>query len=411
MKVIRSATPSRFTLVRASVAALVFVASACDGPRNNETVHPLPGRISGSEWATSITRDSVPGDLAPERLAEWTAARDAIRNARLVVAIGSAGMDHSEHSDPTVFGSLADVAVDTAGLVYVLDDQAQEVRVFDFFGRFVHKFGGFGDGPSELRHAIGIELLGDGRILVASRDMRVKVFAPSDHGWQSTQTIEAPVGPRAVCTMRDGRVFINGYRQDENTLVHQLPLSGTDSVAFAFGEGYRDENWLVQMALAEGALACANAGHGLVVLGHRALPLIRAFDSLDGSLVWTSKLESFSGLPVYQGVNERGRNYIRKGRPAQWDVLGSVHPVAEGHLLVQVGHGSMVRRTVAIESYLLDSESGAGAFLGDEVPRAIPFEGGYVALYEDPYPRIEVRAFGDSQLIRMASALKGVAGQ
>ena len=402
--------PPRFFPVFLSVVALGFAAGACDGPRNNETVHPLPGRIPGGEWATPITRDSVPADMIPERLARWTAARDAIRNAGVLVEIGAAGMDDAEHSDPSVFGSVADVAVDTAGLVYVLDEQAQEVRAFDFLGRFVHKFGGFGDGPSELRHAIGIELLGDGRILVASRDQRVKMFAPTEHGWSATQTIEAPVGPRAVCSMRDGRVFINGYRQDANTLVHQLRL-GADSVAPAFGEGYRDENWLIQMSLAEGALACANGGHGVVVLGHRAIPLIRAFDSLDGSLVWSSKLESFSGLPVYQGVNERGRNYVRKGRPAEWDVLGSVHPVAEGHLLVQVGHASMVRRTVAIESYLLDSESGAGAFLGDEVPRAIPFEGGYVALYEDPYPRIEVRTFGDSQLIRMASAPKGVAPQ
>lgn len=407
----RIQTPTRFLPMLLSVIALGFVAGACDGPRGNETVHPLPGRIPGSEWATPITRDSVPTDMAPERLAKWTVARDAIFNAGLLVEIGAAGMDDSGHSDPTVFGSVADVAVDTAGLVYVLDEQAQEVRAFDISGRFVHKFGGFGDGPSELRHALDIELLGDGRILVASRDQRVKVFAPTEHGWSATETIEAPVGPRSVCSMRDGRVFINGYRQDANTLVHQLPVPGTDSVAPAFGEGYRDENWLIQMSLAEGALACANGGRGVVVLGHRAIPLIRAFDSLDGSLVWASKLESFSALPVYQGVNERGRNYVRKGRPAQWDVLGSIHPVGEGHLLVQVGHASMVRRTVAIESYLLDSESGAGAFLGDEVPRAIPFEGGYVALYEDPYPRIEVRAFGDSQLIRMASALKGVAGQ
>lgn len=401
--------PPRLSLVLLSVAALGFAAGACDGPRNNETVHPLPGRIPGSELAKPITRDSVPADMAPERLAKWTAARDAIRSAGLLVEIGSAGMEHSEHSDPTVFGSVADVAVDTSGLVYILDEQAQEVRAFDFLGRFVHKFGGFGDGPSELRHAIDIELLGDGRILVASRDQRVKVFAPTEHGWSATQTIEAPVGPRAVCSMRDGRVFINGYRQDANTLVHQLPVPGTDSVAAAFGEGYRDENWLIQMSLAEGALACANGGRGVVVLGHRALPLIRAFDSLDGSLVWASKLESFSGLPVYQGVDGRGRNYVRKGRPAQWDVLGSVHPIAEGHLLVQVGHASMVRRAVSIESYLLDAESGAGAFLGDEVPRVIAFEGGYVALFEDPYPRIEVRTFGDSQLIRMASAPKEVA--
>ena len=312
MKVIRSLSLPRSTLVLASAVALAFAAGACDGPRKNETEHPLPGRLPGSEQATLITRDSVPADIAPERLAKWVAARDAIRNASLVVEIGTAGMDHSDHSDPAVFGSLADVAVDTAGLVYVLDEQAQEVRVFDFLGRFVHKFGGFGDGPSELRHSIGIELLGDGRILVASRDLRVKVFAVSDDGWSAHQTIDAPVGPRAICSMRDGRVFINGYRQNANELVHQLSLDETDAVPLAFGEGYQDENWLLQMALGEGPLACASGRRGLVVLGHRTIPVIRAFDSLSGSLAWASRLESFSGLPVYQGVDGRGRNYIRR---------------------------------------------------------------------------------------------------
>ena len=411
MKHIRLPTPSRFTVVLASCAALAFAVTACDGPRNNETAHPRPGGLPGSEWATSITRDSVPADMAPERLAKWFAARDAVRNADLVVEIGTAGMDPSERSDPSVFGSLADVAVDTAGLVYVLDDQAQEVRVFDFLGRFVHGFGGYGDGPSELRHAIGIELLDDGRVLVASRDLRVKVFEVSDDGWRAINTIESPVGPRAICSMGDGRVFVNGYSQNANALVHQLSLTEADSVPQAFGEGYRDGDWLVQMALAEGPLACANGGRGLVVLGHLAIPLIRAFDSRDGSLVWASRLESFSGPPVYQGVDANGRNYVRKGRPLQWDVLGAVHPVAEGQLLVQVGHASIAQQAVSIHTYLLDAESGVGAFLGGEVPRAVPFEGGYVALYEDPFPRLEVRAFRGSPLTKMVSAQKEVVQQ
>ena len=398
----------RTTFALAKVAVLMLAAGSCDGPRNTETTHPLPGRVPGAESATLISRDSVPSDIPPEDLSKWAAARDAIRDAHLVVEIGAEGIDQS---DPTMFGRLADVAVDTAGFVYVLDEQAQEVRVFDFLGRFVHKFGGFGDGPSELRHAIGIELLADGRILVASRDHRVRVFAVSDDEWSADEMIEAPVAPRDVCSMPDGRVFINGYSRNTNTLVHQLPTSGTDSVTHAFGEGYQDENWLLQMELGRGPLACSSGERDLVVVGHHAIPVIRAFDSNNGSLAWASRLESFFGQPVYQGVDERGRNYIRNGRSTQWDVLGGMHPLAGGHLLVQVGHASMVGQTVTVESYLLDVESGVGAYLGDQVPRAIPFEGGYVALFEDPFPRLELRVFLDSPVRRTPSALRmGVQG-
>ncbi len=158
------------------------------------------------------------------------------------------------------------------------------------------------------------------------------------------------------------------------------------------------------MTLSEGSLACAN-GRDLVVLGHLHMPILRAFDAREGTLAWSSRLASFSGAPVYQGVNERGQDYVRRDRPVRWDALGAVHPVAEDHLLVQVGRGNLIQREVAVESYLLDAETGIGAFLGERLPRVAPFDGGYVALFEDPYPRLEVRAFRDSPFAMRASRL------
>ncbi len=53
--------------------------------------------------------------------------------------------------DPDVgFSSIADMAVDRDGLLYVLDTQAVEVRVFDGATR-VRTIGGAGGGPGELR--------------------------------------------------------------------------------------------------------------------------------------------------------------------------------------------------------------------------------------------------------------------
>ena len=53
----------------------------------------------------------------------------------------------------------------------------------------------------------------------------------------------------------------------------------------------------------------------------------------------------------------------------------------------------MAGRATTVRSYLVDAETGRGAFLGDALPRLVPVRGGYAALFEDPYPRLELRTF------------------
>lgn len=55
-----------------------------------------------------------------------------------------------EEGPESFFGYVADVAVDTEGRVYVLDQQAQEVRVFAADGSYLRTLGGPGQGPGEL---------------------------------------------------------------------------------------------------------------------------------------------------------------------------------------------------------------------------------------------------------------------
>ena len=66
------------------------------------------------------------------------------------------------------------------------------------------------------------------------------------------------------------------------------------------------------------------------------------------------------------------------------------------HLLVQVGHGNKTRQELTVDSYLLDARTGHGAFISDELPRLIPYENGYVGIFEDPYPRLELREFREA---------------
>jgi hypothetical protein len=76
-----------------------------------------------------------------------------------------------------IFGKIADLAVGGDGSVYVLDWQAQDVRVFTRDGAHVRTVGREGDGPGELRSPAGLIVMSDGRIGVCQPSPpRVSVF-------------------------------------------------------------------------------------------------------------------------------------------------------------------------------------------------------------------------------------------
>jgi hypothetical protein len=67
---------------------------------------------------------------------------------------------------PEQFGAISGLAVDAAGYLYVLEYQAQEVRVFGPDGAFSHAFGGKGQGPGEFLGADGLLFDSQGNLVV-----------------------------------------------------------------------------------------------------------------------------------------------------------------------------------------------------------------------------------------------------
>ena len=78
-----------------------------------------------------------------------------------------------------LFGSISSIAVNDNRDLYVLDEQAQHVRVFDSAGAYVQTLGRTGEGPGEFGFAEAIALLPDGRLVVRdSHNQRISVFGP-----------------------------------------------------------------------------------------------------------------------------------------------------------------------------------------------------------------------------------------
>ena len=78
-----------------------------------------------------------------------------------------------------LLGRVGSIAVDDDRNVFVFDDQAQHVRVYDSAGVYVETLGRKGEGPGEFNRAEFIAVLPDGRLVVRDPgNTRIQVFGP-----------------------------------------------------------------------------------------------------------------------------------------------------------------------------------------------------------------------------------------
>lgn len=117
--------------------------------------------------------------------------------------------------DPTTFGELKALVVDSAGRIIVLESQAQEVRVFEKNGRHLATFGGKGGGPGEFENAFGIMQTSEGLLYVPDqRNARMSVLSP-DSGFLRSYPLTL---------LQWGFVWDGVMRQDDHILVPSMVL-------------------------------------------------------------------------------------------------------------------------------------------------------------------------------------------
>lgn len=137
----------RMTPRRSLLAATACLAAACGGES------AIPG-------AGPAGLDSPDFTVVPEWEPAWTAGA-------------------LDGEDWEVFGSVTDLAFNDAGDLFVLDEQAARIVVFDRVGAYVRTISRQGEGPGELSDPSSMALLSDGRLAVFDRSRRgIQFFTP-----------------------------------------------------------------------------------------------------------------------------------------------------------------------------------------------------------------------------------------
>ncbi|HEX7051146.1 MAG TPA: 6-bladed beta-propeller [Longimicrobiales bacterium] len=198
-----------------------------------------------------------------------------------------------------VFGAIRDIAVDANGNIYILDDHAANVRVFDPKGDLLAVAGREGEGPGEFRTG-GIRSAGidaGGRLHILDVDnLRISTFELTDTALVFRESAELEFPPMDLCVIGDRRfVLVNPAQVTSGALIREV--DGQGHVLNAFGEREKPQGELRGILgerddfLNYGRLAC-DATTGTVVLLNDMFPLVRAF-SADGEPLWRQPIPDY----------------------------------------------------------------------------------------------------------------------
>ena len=197
--------------------------------------------------------DADPSAAGPDVVVETIGDTTVVRTlsggvwedeATLVPEVSIGELDGSEEY---LFGRIGAIAVDDDHNMYVLDEQARHVRVFDSAGSHVQTLGGRGEGPGEFQVPIGIAI-SERRVLVRDpANGRVQLFRPET--WDNEEWKYQPspyFWSTPLYTDDQGRIYVDISEDDPRFIVMGPDGTHLDTVSAPDApSGFDDGDYVV----------------------------------------------------------------------------------------------------------------------------------------------------------------------
>lgn len=350
-------------LVRATAAALMLVASGCaaagEGDAWSGTTDTLPsGQIV-------VANPAAP--LWPEG-GGWRIA-DELR-------IGTVDGD-----GPDLFGRIIMLDVDAEGRVYVLEGQAQEIRVFDRSGGYVRTIGRQGGGPGEFNQPVHMQFGPDGNLWVVDpQNNRVSVFdtagtylaghpmpggfiiIPWPGGFDLRGHYYSPIPRPSEAGFQMGMAHFDESMTAIDTL--EVPDDPVERPHFEMRRG--DAAWMASVPYTAGfdwLLSPAGTFWGMFTGDYRLFELSQEGDTL------RTITRAFERLPVTDADMEAARErlswFIEQGGKVDWGKIPSEKPATSDFFVDEDGYVWVTPVTAADDGgHPLDVFDPDGRYLG-----------------------------------------------
>ncbi len=250
-----------------------------------------------------------------------------------------------EGDGPDMFGDITSLEVDPEGRIWILEGQAQEIRVFGPDGRHVRTVGRQGGGPGEFARALQIRRGPDGNMWVIDpQNNRISVLDSAGTYLEGKQTpggyiiIPWPGGFDAagnyyspVPLPSDGAFSMGLMRLDSSfTPIDTVAIPRDPVERERFEIRREDMRWLRSIPFTGGfdwRLAPSGTLWGMLTGEYRLFQL-----SLTGDTLRTITRE-FTPLPVTDADMDRARenleSFIRNGGKVDWSKIPSTKPATE----------------------------------------------------------------------------------
>jgi len=357
-------TPRHMLFPTLVVAALPLLAACGSEGRAAATWNGTMDTLASGQIVVHNTEQP----MWPAR-SEWRAEED--------LRIGT-----MEGNGPDLLGEVRWLEIDPAGRIWVLEGQAQEIRIFGPDGRYVKTVGREGGGPGEFAGALHIQLGPDGNMWVVDpQNNRISLFDTSGtfveakHIPGGFTIIPWPGGFDAAgyqygpIPLPGESMFTLGLVRYDSTFTPldtiRAPEDPIERERFELKRG-KDMYWITSIPYTggfESHLSRAGTIWGMVKDDYRLFELSRNGDTL------RTITRDFTPLPVteadMEAAHERLADFIRNGGKVDWSKIPDTKPATEDFFLDDEGNIWVEPVTVQAEQGMVfDVFDPEGRFLG-----------------------------------------------